>query len=172
MLTRRSRLEPESRRLRKCGTRDVRFFWRSWVLLGRRIWYHALPVLINGGIRNLGSGGAGKQRWDFCFSDDQLHVRQRFFTATDRCFTTVRVCAMAPLRSVAPLWHRCYACIPSCTLANRTCTAGLLHAAGYIRTEPFALLTRPFATAIYLGLEATSLDRDNGVKLVSTLLAE
>ena len=109
--------------------RASRFFWQDPSCLSERIWYHALPVLINRGVSNLGSRGAGKQRWDFCFSDDQLHVRQRFFHGHGPLLHAG--CGFALWFHIAQsLRFDGTAATPafrSFTLANRTCTAGLLH---------------------------------------------
>lgn len=95
-----------------------------------------------------------------------------FFTATDRYFTQgvglrygstglARSFLMAPmlrLRSDASPWLT--------ILAQQDC-----YTPASIRTDTIRTFDRPFAAAVYLGLEANSVDPDRGLKVMSTLIA-
>jgi lipid A 3-O-deacylase len=111
------------------------------------------------------AGISASQMTSFTYAND-------FFTATDRYFTQgagLRYGSIALGRSffMAPLLRLHSDPAPWLTvLAQQDC-----YTPASIRTETIRTFDRPFAAAIYLGLEATSLDRDNGVKLVSTLFA-
>ena len=95
-----------------------------------------------------------------------------FFTATDRYFTQgvgLRFGSTSLGHSwlMAPMLQLHADGSPWLTVrAQQDC-----YTPSSIRTDTIRAFDRPFAAALYLGLEATSVDPDRGLKVTSTLLA-